>query len=263
MLYVGIEVADWAHIVCRFLELCLSSLAPLLVEPSVVIRCLMHSILYQPGKSSVRDHQAVSHHSSVVFRHNQSVGHNSDDSVVPFRHDTSVCRSQRQVLNRSKAQYNSHSTDFMPQIQARYVKPLTKAQLVPSILKFYLNRPHQGTATSACSNLLPCWSRPTQQGLPWSSNPEAHTYRRKLYSTAARTHKLTASSRFLSNVDSSHLTGINQKSYSRRAQRHQSRSKQRRKSTAIYRRSVRMNSIYRGFTGENNKEMSGSKYAKF
>ncbi|KZV32153.1 hypothetical protein F511_29159 [Dorcoceras hygrometricum] len=37
----------------------------------------------------------VSHHSSVVFRHNQSVGHHSDDSVGPFRHDTSVCWSQR------------------------------------------------------------------------------------------------------------------------------------------------------------------------
>ncbi|KZV49987.1 hypothetical protein F511_32363 [Dorcoceras hygrometricum] len=37
----------------------------------------------------------VSHHSSMVFRHNQSVGHHSDDSVVPFRHDTSVGRSQR------------------------------------------------------------------------------------------------------------------------------------------------------------------------
>ncbi|KZV16318.1 hypothetical protein F511_10270 [Dorcoceras hygrometricum] len=57
----------------------------------------------------------------------------------------------------------------------------------------------------------------------------------------------TATSRSLSNVDSSHLTDINRKSFSRRAQRHQSLSKQRRKSTAIYRRSVRMNSIYRGF----------------
>ncbi|KZV27868.1 hypothetical protein F511_32580 [Dorcoceras hygrometricum] len=52
---------------------------------------------------------------------------------------------------------------------------------------------------------------------------------------------------FLSSVDSGHLTGINRKSYSIRAQRHQSRSKQRRKSTTIYRRRVRMNSIYQGF----------------
>ncbi|KZV56876.1 hypothetical protein F511_26118 [Dorcoceras hygrometricum] len=97
-----------------------------------------------------------------------------------------------------------------------------------ALSQFYLNRSHQGTATSACSNFLPRWSRPTQQGLPWSSNPEAQTYRRKLYSTVVRTHKLTDSSRSLSNVDSSHLTGINRKSYSRLSSTPPSRSKQRR-----------------------------------
>ncbi|KZV32747.1 hypothetical protein F511_32642 [Dorcoceras hygrometricum] len=52
--------------------------------------------VYQPGKSSVRDLQSPSaHHSSVVFRHNQSLGHHSDDSVGLFRHDTSVGQSQR------------------------------------------------------------------------------------------------------------------------------------------------------------------------
>ncbi|KZV58434.1 hypothetical protein F511_30706 [Dorcoceras hygrometricum] len=52
--------------------------------------------VYQPGKSSVRDLQSPSaHHSSVVFRHNQSVCHHSDDSVGLFRHDTSVGQSQR------------------------------------------------------------------------------------------------------------------------------------------------------------------------
>ncbi|KZV40357.1 hypothetical protein F511_01679 [Dorcoceras hygrometricum] len=52
--------------------------------------------VYQPGKSSVRDLQSPSaHHSSVVFRHNQSVGHHSDDSVGIFRHDASVGQSQR------------------------------------------------------------------------------------------------------------------------------------------------------------------------
>ncbi|KZV38774.1 hypothetical protein F511_19923 [Dorcoceras hygrometricum] len=39
--------------------------------------------------------QSITHHSSVVFRHDDSIGHDSDDSVGPFRHDTSVCRSQR------------------------------------------------------------------------------------------------------------------------------------------------------------------------
>ncbi|KZV22640.1 zinc finger protein 93 [Dorcoceras hygrometricum] len=68
--------------------------------------------------------------------------------------------------------------------------------------------------------------------------PEAHRHRRTLYSTVAKTHQLTTSSHSLSNVEPGFLTGINRKSYSRRAQRHQSRSKQRRKSTAIYRRRV-------------------------
>ncbi|KZV42572.1 ubiquitin-protein ligase/ zinc ion binding protein [Dorcoceras hygrometricum] len=36
----------------------------------------------------------ISHHNSVVFRHNQSVGHHPDDSVGPFRHDKSAGRSQ-------------------------------------------------------------------------------------------------------------------------------------------------------------------------
>ncbi|KZV16946.1 myosin-6-like [Dorcoceras hygrometricum] len=67
---------------------------------------------------------------------------------------------------------------------------------------------------------------------------------------------------FLSSVDSGHLTGIIRKSYSRRAQRHQSCPKQRRKSTAIYRRRVRMNSNYRGFTGENDEKYRISAYTK-
>ncbi|KZV17564.1 sn1-specific diacylglycerol lipase beta-like [Dorcoceras hygrometricum] len=52
--------------------------------------------VYQPGKSLVRDLQSPSaHHSSVVFRHNQTVGHHSDDSVGLFRHNSSVGQSQR------------------------------------------------------------------------------------------------------------------------------------------------------------------------
>ncbi|KZV32487.1 ABC transporter B family member [Dorcoceras hygrometricum] len=142
----------------------------------------------------------VSHHSSVFFRHNQSVRHHSDDIIVPFRHDTSVCRSQRGSISAKK--------------------------------------------------LLTARTKKTAR----NTYPEAHTHRRTLYSTVVKTHQLTVSSRFLSNVESGFLTGINWKSYSRRAQRHQYPSKQRRKSTAIYRRRVRMNSNYRGFTGENDEE---------
>ncbi|KZV40125.1 hypothetical protein F511_40154 [Dorcoceras hygrometricum] len=45
------------------------------------------SVIFKGGHS-------ITHHSSVVFRHDLSVGHHSDDSVGPFKHDTSVCRSQ-------------------------------------------------------------------------------------------------------------------------------------------------------------------------
>ncbi|KZV44800.1 hypothetical protein F511_35469 [Dorcoceras hygrometricum] len=39
----------------------------------------------------------------MVFRHDDSVGHHSDDSVGPFRYDTSVCRSQRGSFSGSQS----------------------------------------------------------------------------------------------------------------------------------------------------------------
>ncbi|KZV56902.1 importin subunit alpha-2-like [Dorcoceras hygrometricum] len=133
-------------------------------------------------------------------------------------------------------------------------KLLTKAQLVPSILKFYLNRSYSGTTASIDQTASSLVTAHTTGGIVRELNSEAQTHRRTLYSTVAKTHQLTASSRSLSNVEPGFLTGINRKSYSRRAQHHQSLSKQRRKSLAIYRRSVRMNSNCRGFTGENDEE---------
>ncbi|KZV23442.1 hypothetical protein F511_08637 [Dorcoceras hygrometricum] len=52
-------------------------------------------------KSSIRDLQerhTVDHHSSVVFRCNNSAGHHLDDSIGPFRSDKSVSRSQRLMV---------------------------------------------------------------------------------------------------------------------------------------------------------------------
>ncbi|KZV20687.1 hypothetical protein F511_09664 [Dorcoceras hygrometricum] len=71
----------------------------------------------------------VSHHSSVVFRHNQSIGHHFDDSVVPFRHDTSVGRSQ-------------HGS----------ISAVRKSSTRTSALKFYLNRSYSGTEASTAQN---------------------------------------------------------------------------------------------------------------
>ncbi|KZV15838.1 hypothetical protein F511_25359 [Dorcoceras hygrometricum] len=62
----------------------------------ISIEPLYHAQQVSRWKSSVRDLQEPSaHHSSVVFRHDKSVGHHSDDSVGLFRHDKSVGQSQR------------------------------------------------------------------------------------------------------------------------------------------------------------------------
>ncbi|KZV49599.1 hypothetical protein F511_23630 [Dorcoceras hygrometricum] len=55
------------------------------------------SVIFRAGHS-------ITHHSSAIFRHDLSVGHHSDDSVGPFRHDTSVCDHNvalSRVLNQS------------------------------------------------------------------------------------------------------------------------------------------------------------------
>ncbi|KZV36553.1 hypothetical protein F511_44052 [Dorcoceras hygrometricum] len=57
---------------------------------------LYHTQQVSRWKSSVRDLQDPSaHHSSVVFRHDKSVDHHSDDSVGLFRHEKSVGQPQR------------------------------------------------------------------------------------------------------------------------------------------------------------------------
>ncbi|KZV33619.1 hypothetical protein F511_34087 [Dorcoceras hygrometricum] len=54
----------------------------------ITIEPLYHAQQVSRWKSSFRDLQDPSaHHSSVVFRHDKSVGHHSDDSVGLFRHD--------------------------------------------------------------------------------------------------------------------------------------------------------------------------------
>ncbi|KZV23054.1 putative leucine-rich repeat receptor-like protein kinase [Dorcoceras hygrometricum] len=81
----------------------------------ISIEPLYHAQQVSRWKSSVRDLQDPSaHHSSVVFRHDKSIGHHSDDSVVLFRNDKSVGQSQRgsQSGHQSicQAQYNSKDT---------------------------------------------------------------------------------------------------------------------------------------------------------
>ncbi|KZV41534.1 hypothetical protein F511_06572 [Dorcoceras hygrometricum] len=62
----------------------------------ISIEPLYHAQQVSRWNSSVRDLQDPSaHHSSMVFRHDKSVGHHSDDSVGLFRHNKSVGQSQR------------------------------------------------------------------------------------------------------------------------------------------------------------------------
>ncbi|KZV40826.1 hypothetical protein F511_23148 [Dorcoceras hygrometricum] len=136
----------------------------------------------------------VSHHSSVVLRNNQSVGHHSDDSVEPFRQDTSVCHNVA-----------------LTQILLRHGNSSIHNQLPPLV-----------TSNTAGTSLE-------------LKSRSSHGQEIALLSCRENT-QLPASSCFSYNINSIHLTGINRKSHSGRAQRHQSRSKQWRKSTAIYRR---------------------------
>ncbi|KZV52493.1 mediator of RNA polymerase II transcription subunit 16-like [Dorcoceras hygrometricum] len=60
------------------------------------VETIYHAQQVSRWKSSVRDLQKPSaHHSSMVFRHDKSVGHHSYDSVGLFRHNKSVGQSQR------------------------------------------------------------------------------------------------------------------------------------------------------------------------
>ncbi|KZV19292.1 flavonol sulfotransferase-like [Dorcoceras hygrometricum] len=149
--------------------------------------------VYQPGKSSVRDLQSPSaHHSSVVFRHNQSVGHHSDDSIGLFRHDTSVGQSQRgsqSGQNTKLKQFNklSHvnhritSADLITSITAMStLKAVKSAQFVPSTADFYLNRFTKAghkQLKQVCFLVL----RQSRQDAPRASNPEAETSGRTIY----------------------------------------------------------------------------------
>ncbi|KZV17958.1 hypothetical protein F511_41999 [Dorcoceras hygrometricum] len=188
--------------------------------------------VYQPGKSLVRDIEARQPSQLDGFQTQLSVGHHSDDSVVPFRHDTSVCRSQCGSISGSQPIKGSI---FLPQQISPGHGNLSLLKRATSLV--------MPNSAGTCLELNSKISR--TPGSSFAKTFDQHCY-----------------FALLSSVDSGHLTGINRKSYSRRAQLYQSRSKQRRKSMAIYQRRVRINSNYRGFTGENDEKYRVQKYAK-
>ncbi|KZV44476.1 hypothetical protein F511_38316 [Dorcoceras hygrometricum] len=83
----------------------------------MLLRKFMESIANtscQAPKSAGGNHWSVifrpiSHHSSVLFRYDNSVDHHSDDIVGPFRHNTSVCPGHNVALNEN---YNNISSQL-------------------------------------------------------------------------------------------------------------------------------------------------------
>ncbi|KZV48093.1 hypothetical protein F511_02706 [Dorcoceras hygrometricum] len=122
----------------------------------------------------------------------------------------------------------------MPQILARYVQDVNISSTRTSALKFYLNISYSGMAASTAQTCYLTGHVQHSRDFPGAQIQKLKRAE-ELSGLASRERSSnTATLCSLCNVASSHLTGINRKSYSRRAQRHQSRSKQRRKSTAIY-----------------------------
>ncbi|KZV58687.1 mediator-associated protein 1-like [Dorcoceras hygrometricum] len=84
----------------------------------ISIEPLYHEQQVSRGKSSIRDLQGPSaYHNSVVFRHDKSVGHHSDDSVGLFRHDKSVGQSQRSSQSVATTSNNNQSLHFSSHAQ--------------------------------------------------------------------------------------------------------------------------------------------------
>ncbi|KZV42956.1 hypothetical protein F511_42772 [Dorcoceras hygrometricum] len=102
---------------------------------------LYHAQQVSRWKSSVRDLQDPSaHHSSVVFRHDKSVGHHSDDSVGLFRHNKSVA-SHNLALNQllDKAQFNEKCSHRSLNQQENNETDFSKKLRTPVATRFYSN----------------------------------------------------------------------------------------------------------------------------
>ncbi|KZV46611.1 hypothetical protein F511_39012 [Dorcoceras hygrometricum] len=200
-----------------------SQLAIKSIEP------LYHAQQVSRWKSSVRDLQDPSaHHSSVVFRHEKSVGHHSDDSIGLFRHNKSVGQSQHgsQSGHQSicQAQYDSinftncntykhriHISRSITSITAMFtLKAVKSAQFVPSIAEINLNRFLQGTVPQlkqVSFFLISKILADTSCELKSRNSNQQNNQRTSLYEDTATSH-------FFSNVDSGLQMGSNRKSNS-------------------------------------------------
>ncbi|KZV15886.1 hypothetical protein F511_21420 [Dorcoceras hygrometricum] len=159
-------------------------------------------------KSSVRDLQGPSsHHSSVVFTHDKSVSHHSDDSVGLFRHNKSVGESQRGSQSGHKsicqAQYIPQMHDRTSWKMESVSKPKKSAQL-----KHKSEPEHSNT-----------------YGQNYTEENNETDFSKKLRTPVA--------SRFHSNANSGLQMGSNRKRNSQRIQRRQNHLNHRWRSAAI------------------------------
>ncbi|KZV25799.1 hypothetical protein F511_31697 [Dorcoceras hygrometricum] len=170
-----------------------SQLAIISIEP------LYHAQQVSRWKSSVRDLQDPSaHHCSVVFRHDKSVGHHSDDSVGLFRNNKSVGQSQR---GSQSCQKSINQAQYTLQ---KHGNTNSANQLAPDILNH----------GRSCLE-------PQIQKLKPAEEPTNSLY------------EDTETSHFFFNIDSGLQMGSNKKSNSERIQPHQNHSNHRRRTAEI------------------------------
>ncbi|KZV40578.1 (E,E)-alpha-farnesene synthase-like [Dorcoceras hygrometricum] len=170
--------------------------------------------------------QPVNHHRSVVFRHNQSVGHHSDDSVVPFRHDTSVGRSQRGSISAvNKSSTRTSNSQYATSTD------LTR---------------HDYSTCPTASSLVTAHSR---------SYPEAKSKSsRELKNSRVWSCENVRATLLLHAPSLRHLKPPNWYQSKELLKTSSSPPVSLQTMVEIYRRRVRMNNNYRGFTGENDEK---------
>ncbi|KZV51463.1 hypothetical protein F511_06931 [Dorcoceras hygrometricum] len=108
----------------------------------ISIEPLYHAQQVSRWKSSVRDLQDPSaHHSSMVFRHDKSVCHHSDDRFGLFRHEKSVGQSQRDSQSADSTSTDSYK-GTVPQLKQRSFFLLSKIQADTSCELKSVTGPH-------------------------------------------------------------------------------------------------------------------------
>ncbi|KZV28321.1 hypothetical protein F511_25259 [Dorcoceras hygrometricum] len=100
------------------------------------------------------------------------------------------------------------------------LKAVNKSSTRTSALKFYLNRSYSGTAASIAQTCYLAGQVQHSRDFPGAQIQKLKRAEELSGLVLQKRSSNTATSRSLSHVDSSHLTGTNRERYSRRAQCH-------------------------------------------